>query len=66
MKVYWCNGSVVFTPESDADEKALEIWVRDVLPVFFRGAEVCNHYDVDWEKIDAWIMSEGEDLQTPS
>lgn len=36
MKVYWCNGSVRFTPESDADEAALEVRVCDVLPVFSR------------------------------
>ena len=42
MRVYWCNGSVCFTPESDADEAALEVWVCDVLPVFFKDAEVCE------------------------
>ena len=54
-----------FTPESDADEAALEVWVCDVLPVFFKDAEVCEHYDVDWEKIHAWTMSAGGKAGTP-
>ena len=57
MKVYWCNGSLNFTPESDEDEAALDVWVDKVLPVFFKNAEICNHWDVDWEKIDAWTIS---------